>query len=113
MLGKTFKHLVRGLEAIEGVRVHGTRRPGGRTSVASLSFERHDPKALAGRLANEHGVVTRAGYHCAPLAHETIGTLPGPGTLRLSMGYFNTAGEVDEVLERLASLVGSGEGEAR
>ena len=105
--------LVRGLDAIEGVRVHGTRRPGGRTSVASLSFERHDPKALAGRLANEHGVVTRAGYHCAPLAHETIGTLPGPGTLRLSMGYFNTAGEVDEVLERLASLVGSGVGEAR
>lgn len=100
--------LLAGIDGLTGVKVHGTRRPGGRTSVASLSFDRHDPKDVGARLASRHNIITRAGYHCAPLAHETIGTLPGPGTLRLSMGYFNTEREVDTVLEALRTELAAG-----
>ena len=52
--------------------------------------------------AEKHSVTTRAGYHCAPLSHETIGTLPGDGTVRFSFGIFNTTEEVAAVVKYLA-----------
>ena len=44
-----------------------------------------DCQEAADRLA-EQGIAVRAGLHCAPLAHESAGTLAG-GTLRLSFGH--------------------------
>ncbi|EGD49989.1 aminotransferase class V [Thermoanaerobacter ethanolicus JW 200] len=41
-------------------------------------------------------IATRAGIHCAPLAHSTIGTLK-TGTLRFGIGYFNTEEEVEKL----------------
>jgi selenocysteine lyase/cysteine desulfurase len=45
---------------------------------------------LSARLG-ERGVCTRAGLHCAPLAHAALGT--GGDALRLSFSAFNTARE--------------------
>lgn len=95
------RRLLKGLERIDAVTVYGTRDVEARTAVVSITMRGWTPKALGRWLADEHDVVTRAGYHCAPLAHETIGTLPGDGTLRFSLGYFNTAEEVDLVLAAL------------
>ncbi len=47
---------------------------------------------LARRLS-ERGVCTRAGLHCAPLAHEALGT--GGDAVRLSFSAFNTEKEAD------------------
>ena len=41
---------------------------------------------------SRRNVAVRAGLHCAPLAHESAGTLPN-GTLRLSFSAFNTVQE--------------------
>lgn len=54
--------------------------------VLSLRSERRDCEDLAALLA-EKGICTRAGLHCAPLAHESVGTLQS-GTLRLSFSPF-------------------------
>jgi selenocysteine lyase/cysteine desulfurase len=48
---------------------------------------------LAARLAKK-GVCTRAGMHCAPLAHEALGT--GGEALRLSFSAFNTMKEAED-----------------
>lgn len=92
---------LKGLERLDGVRVYGTTDLEARTSVVSLNADRVNPRDLAAWLAEHHDVVTRAGYHCSPLAHESIGTLPGEGTLRCSFGCFNTAAEVDALLGHL------------
>ena len=34
----------------------------------------------------EYGIMTRVGLHCAPAAHQTLGTYP-TGTIRFSFGY--------------------------
>jgi cysteine sulfinate desulfinase/cysteine desulfurase-like protein len=39
------------------------------------------------------------------LAHETIGTLPGEGTIRFSLGYHNTEEEVRLVAALVADFV--------
>ncbi len=54
-----------------------------------LSFVPHeDCELFAGRLG-EHGIAVRAGLHCAPLAHESAGTIE-TGTVRLSPSVFTS-----------------------
>ena len=73
------------------------------TGVLSLRFPRLDAESAAQRLA-ERGICVRAGLHCAPLAHESAGTLE-TGTVRLSVSPFLSEGQIRQsaaVLRRLA-----------
>lgn len=97
--------LIRGLRQIPGIRIYGSDDPSRRTGVVSMTFANHTPQDVGAALARDHGIVARFGYHCAPMAHESLGTLPGPGTLRMSPGYFNTEAEVDTVLDTLRATV--------
>ncbi len=45
----------------------------------------------------------RAGLHCAPLAHQTIGTFPA-GAIRFSPGYFTTKEEINQALAAVNQL---------
>lgn len=62
------------------------------TGVLSLQLDNLDCESVAERLARV-GIAVRAGLHCAPLAHETAGTLQ-QGTVRFSFSPFNTEREV-------------------
>ena len=59
-----------------------------------------DCEELGERLG-DRGIALRAGLHCAPLAHQTAGTLE-TGTLRASVSAFNTEREIQQA----ASVVG-------
>jgi selenocysteine lyase/cysteine desulfurase len=48
----------------------------------------------------------RAGLHCAPLVHETMGPYPR-GAIRFSLGPFNTAEDIDSAIEATAEIVRS------
>lgn len=61
------------------------------TGVLSLQKRGTDCETLAAGLA-EQGVAVRAGLHCAPLAHESAGTLE-EGTVRFSFSRFSTEEE--------------------
>ena len=63
--------------------------------VISIVGKDYSPQELEALLEDE-GVVIRRGLHCAPLAHQHMNTIQNGGTLRLSVGYFNT----DEDLEK-------------
>ncbi|MEM8677879.1 MAG: aminotransferase class V-fold PLP-dependent enzyme [Planctomycetota bacterium] len=93
---------IEGLRQRDDVTIYGTTEMSRRSSVVSVTFEQISPQEMAVWLAENHQIATRPGYHCAPLAHETIGTLPGDGTLRFSFGYFNTLDEVDQLLGIMA-----------
>lgn len=58
------------------------------------------PSDRAAEFLNKNGIAVRAGLHCAPLAHKSIGTSNG-GTLRASFSVFNTENEVIRVLNVL------------
>ena len=45
-------------------------------------------------LDSRYDIATRAGLHCSPMAHRTLGTVT-KGMLRLSVGYFNTKEDID------------------
>ena len=64
---------------------------GAQSGVLSLCSAHMDADRLAEKLGDAD-VCVREGLHCAPTAHETVGTLE-QGTVRLSFSPFNTAGE--------------------
>ena len=87
----------------EGLKEKGNYRvfddPAGECPVLSVLPLDMPPETLADRLA-EQGVAVRAGLHCAPLAHRTVGT-GETGTLRFSASVFNTPEEAGAVLALL------------
>ena len=54
---------------------------------------------LAQRLA-ARGICTRAGLHCAPMAHRALQT-PPDGAVRISFGRYNTVAELDALRQAL------------
>lgn len=86
--------LADGLRKKGGYRVY---QGGGDSSVISVVPHGITPEDLAEKLA-AWGVATRAGLHCAPLAHLSAGT-DKTGTLRFSASVFNTESEINRVLE--------------
>jgi cysteine desulfurase / selenocysteine lyase len=101
------KRLLERLHGIEGVIVHGPKTAANRTSVVSITVDGYDPQELAAMLEATHRIQCRAGLHCAPRMHATLGTTAGGGTLRLSPGFATTLAEIDLVcgaLEEMASV---------
>jgi cysteine desulfurase/selenocysteine lyase len=110
--------LAEGLRVIPGVEVFTAGRPERGVGVVSCRLPGWRPAVAAAELDRRFGVLTRAGLHCAPLAHQALGTVPD-GTVRLSLGPFSTVDEVSAALEAIRWLVahpeaaaGGGEGVA-
>jgi selenocysteine lyase/cysteine desulfurase len=89
--------LRRGLQQIPGVTVHGPPDSGSTADksttavgVVSISIEGYDPQEAAAALDANFGIQVRAGLHCAPLIHQAMGTFQRGGTVRFSIGAFNT-----------------------
>jgi len=91
-------------EGIDGLRTYGPRKAADRVAVFSLRMTGLDPEELSALLESEHGILTRSGLHCAPLAHQAIGTHNSGGTTRLSFGPFNTPADVERCAEALRQL---------
>ena len=51
---------------------------------------------------DSRGICTRAGLHCAPLAHDTLGS---DGAVRVSFGVGNTEWEVREFIRALEAII--------
>lgn len=67
--------------------------------LIAFNMPRFQPSQLAEKLG-ENGVCVRAGLHCAPTAHEALGTGDG-GCVRISIGRHNTLCEAREFVSIL------------
>lgn len=93
-----------GLLEMGGFRVLGPEPREPRVPIISVVHERIEADRLAFALDKRYGIAARAGLHCAPWAHRTLGTLE-TGALRFGLGYANTPDDVDEALAAIAALV--------
>ena len=62
------------------------------------------PSEMVSQMLSKHGICTRGGFHCAPLAHKTLNT-PDTGAIRISFGIFNKEKDVDALLNSLNDIV--------
>jgi cysteine desulfurase/selenocysteine lyase len=91
-----------GLGAIGGITIYGPRDPARRTSLVAFNLAGRDPMSVAQAL-NRAGVESRAGCHCATLAHHALALDP-PASCRLSFYLYNTLEEVDQAVEAVAAI---------
>ena len=87
----------RGLEKL-GFRVFSGKEQGGTVSFVPQG----DCEEFAGALA-ARGIAVRAGLHCAPLAHESAGTLHA-GTVRVSFGHDASDSQTDRLIRTVKTI---------
>lgn len=85
-----FLHAKKALGSIPRVKIYLPEAQRG--SLLLLGFDGVSPSLVAEKLS-DHGICTRAGLHCAPIAHRTLGT--GGDALRVSFSAMNTTAEVE------------------
>ena len=101
---KLTKRLIDGFLKNDRIQIKGVIDIKKRVSTVSIYIENYDLGMLSFELDDQYGIMTRSGLHCAPYAHKTIGTYP-EGTLRFSVGYFNTEDDIDNTINALNEMV--------
>jgi selenocysteine lyase/cysteine desulfurase len=107
---RTAKHRLRealldGLRALEHVSIYGPHAPSPCTEVVSFNVDGMHPHDVAIVLENMAQIQLRAGLHCAPWIHRALGTADLGGTVRASIGPFNTLQHVERLIQAVAQLV--------
>ncbi len=91
-------------DSVDGLTVYGPRNLEQRVSVFSVSVDGYTPVELAKKLEKDYGLLTRPGLHCAPYAHQAIGSFERGGTTRFSGGPFNTVEDASVAVRALAEI---------
>ena len=90
------------LGELSGVAVHSVADG---APIVSFTVEHYAPTEVATVLEVAAGVQVRAGFHCAALVHDHLGTR-ADGTVRASFGPFNTAADVEALCTAVAEIAG-------
>ena len=90
--------LVDGFRGVPGVYLHGWNPDTPRVNILSFTIRGKDNGELAAWLDRKHGIMVRAGLHCAPSAHQRLETFPN-GTVRVGIGPFNTEADIDALIK--------------
>jgi cysteine desulfurase/selenocysteine lyase len=91
------------LAALPGLTIYGPRDAARRSALVAFNVAGRNPIELAQAL-NARGVESRAGCHCATLAHQALG-LALPASCRLSFYFYNTLDEVDRAVDALETVL--------
>ena len=96
-------HFLEKIREIPQAHVVGRQTLQDRLAVVSLDFPDYDNAEIAFALEQDYGIMTRVGLHCAPMAHQTLHTMP-QGTIRFAFSHFNTVEEIDQCIAGFREL---------
>lgn len=85
--------------------LYGTTDISKKVGILSINVKGYKPAEVGAILDQSFDIAVRPGLHCAPFAHQVLGTFPD-GTIRISPGFFNTEADIDQlitVLDKIAS----------
>lgn len=95
-----------GLSQIGNVILYGAGSPENHLAVLSFNIRGWEAGDVGTMLDVDHNIACRTGLQCAPLAHVQLGTETLHGTVRLSIGPFNTEEHVDTAIEAVKEIAG-------
>ena len=91
-----------GVRSIPGVTVYGDFS-GDHAAIVTLNVRDYGSGEVSDALAEDYGIATRPGAHCAPRLHEALGTKE-QGAVRFSFSWFNTEDEIDTAVRAVREL---------
>ena len=92
-----------GIKDIENIKLYGNNFHYNKTPIIALNIGNIDSAKISDILSNEYDIATRSGGHCAPLMHESLGTV-NQGIVRFSFSYFNTIAEIEKGIDALKDI---------
>ena len=99
------KRFYESIKDIKGIKIYSLTDNSKNSGILAINFSGFDSSEIASILDTQYGIATRGGFHCAPLAHETLGT-EKQGLVRFSIGCFNTIEEIDYAANALKAISG-------
>jgi len=97
------RRFLEGASSIPGLYIYGKTGLQGRVPVVSFRIEGYKAGEVGELLDKKYDIACRAGLHCAPDAHRTLGTFEEK-LVRFSFSYFNKPAEVDAALQALREI---------
>ena len=98
------RKLVDGLRQIDGVKLYCCDNLDHHLSTVAMNVEGLEAGDVGIMLDVDHNIATRTGLHCAPLVHQQLGTSERHGTVRFSIGAFNTEEQVDAAIHATGEI---------
>lgn len=92
-----------GIKDIPGVKIYGDFSTDHRAAVIAINIRDYDSSEVSDELSFTYEISTRPGAHCAPLMHESMGTVE-QGMVRFSISWFNTEEEIDEAIRAVREI---------
>jgi selenocysteine lyase/cysteine desulfurase len=74
-------------------------------SVMSFNIDKMEAVDAGTLLDGEYNIACRTGLHCAPLVHEQLGTAQIGGSVRMSIGPFNTEEHIKIAIDAVGEIV--------
>ncbi|MBP7508522.1 MAG: aminotransferase class V-fold PLP-dependent enzyme [Prolixibacteraceae bacterium] len=93
------KRLLEVLRNFDNIRIISPTNEDTTIGVVSCVFDGYSSDSI-GQILTEHDIAVRTGLHCAPSAHQFLGTFPS-GTVRFSVSYFNDDSDFEKLQEVL------------
>lgn len=99
-----WEKLLKGLEQIEGVIIYCAESAENHNAVLSFNIEGWDAGDVGTMLDVDYNIACRTGLQCAPLVHVQLGTDKIHGTVRFSLGPFNTEEHINLAIEAIREI---------
>jgi cysteine desulfurase/selenocysteine lyase len=96
------QYLIDELESIKDVTVYGPKEASRRTSAVAFNIAGKDPMNVAEQL-DKMRIESRAGCHCATLAHYYLEINP-PASCRISPYFYNTLEEMRYIIKAIREI---------
>ena len=100
---KDLEMLLDNIRSIPSIRLHAASDFRLQGSLFSLTHQTMDSSEFSWKLSSEFNIETRSGLHCAPLAHQHLGTAPS-GTCRISLSPYHRPDNLAYLFESLQKL---------
>jgi len=99
-----WEKLLNGVRSIENVTTYCATDRDNQNPVLSLNVKNFESGDVGTLLDVDYNIACRTGLQCAPGVHEVIGTDTIHGTVRLSIGPFNTDEHIDRVIQAIEEI---------
>jgi cysteine desulfurase family protein len=93
-----------GVQHLDNVITYCAENQENQNPVLSLNINGFDSGDVGTMLDVDYNIACRTGLQCAPLVHERLGTDKIHGTVRLSIGPFNTIQQIDLAISAISEI---------
>jgi len=101
---KLWEKLLKGIQSIDNAIIYCAESSKNHNPVLSFNIKGFEAGDVGTMLDVDYNIACRTGLQCAPLVHEGIGTDKIHGTVRLSIGPFNTEEHIDKAITAVKEI---------